>query len=110
MKKADSLIPVKFFTRPGCHLCKKARELLRELEDRYPLEVEEINILRQRQYYEKYKHTIPVVIIGETRPLESIIERQEIAHRLAIAAAKHDQGLEGSVNDWWRGKDDEPKV
>lgn len=75
-------VPVKFFTLPGCPLCEKARKLFREFEQTYPLEVEEINILRDERYYEQYKHTIPVVIIAGQPPLESIITREELRGQL----------------------------
>ncbi|MFQ5631326.1 MAG: glutaredoxin family protein [bacterium] len=91
MKNPDWRIAVKFFTRQGCHLCEDARELLREFEDEYALLIEEINILRAKQYYEQYKHTIPVLIIGEMQAIESIITRDEIQRQIDAILDKRNQ-------------------
>lgn len=82
METTEGRIPVQFFTRPGCHLCEHAREILREFENSFPLHIEEINILREKKYFEKYKYTVPVVVIGEMPPLVSKISREAVYRQL----------------------------
>jgi hypothetical protein len=58
---------ITLYTRPGCHLCEDAAELLERLARRAPLEVVAVNILDDVGLYERYKHSIPVVV-AEGRP------------------------------------------
>jgi hypothetical protein len=58
---------ITLYTRPGCHLCEDAAELLERLARRVPLEIVAVNILGDLALYERYKHSIPV-IVAEGRP------------------------------------------
>ena len=52
-----------FYTKPGCHLCDEAREVLHNVGGRFSLDVKEIDINSDVGVFEKYKNIIPVVII-----------------------------------------------
>jgi len=54
-----------FYTKPGCHLCDEALELLLILGDELAekLSIEEISILDDPDLYARYKHAIPVIAI-----------------------------------------------
>ncbi|HEU5088154.1 MAG TPA: glutaredoxin family protein, partial [Roseiflexaceae bacterium] len=52
------------YSRPGCHLCEDAGELLERLARRFPIAIVEINILDDVDLYERYKHSIPVVALS----------------------------------------------
>lgn len=55
---------VTLYSRPGCHLCEDAAELLEDIAQRIPLAVTEVNILTDTDLYERYKHSIPVITIA----------------------------------------------
>lgn len=57
---------VKFYTKPGCHLCEEARRemLAARCEDAYALE--EINIETDPALLRRYGWEIPVVTINGT--------------------------------------------
>jgi len=54
-----------FYTKPGCHLCDEAFDLLLILGDELAdkLSIEEISILEDPELYARYKHAIPVIAI-----------------------------------------------
>jgi glutaredoxin len=64
---------VTLYTRPGCHLCDDARDLLQQLAARYPHRLEEINIDEDAGLHARYHLTIPVIRIGSVE-LEAPIE------------------------------------
>jgi glutaredoxin len=54
---------VLLYSRPGCHLCDEALELLHRIGRRYPLEVEEVDIRSDPILLRRYDISIPVVVI-----------------------------------------------
>ena len=63
-----STIQLTFVSKPDCHLCETAREVVdgvvAELGSATSVEVEELSILDHPDLYEKYVEEIPVVLIN----------------------------------------------
>ncbi len=75
------------YTKPGCHLCDDALDLLDRLAPRYGLQVEQVNILEDPALYEAYAMRIPVIEIegGKGGILEAPIEEALLRFRLELA-------------------------
>lgn len=58
-------LAVRFYTKPGCHLCADVRAGLERLGREFPLAVEEIDISRAADLTAQYGERIPVVAVGE---------------------------------------------
>ena len=82
---SDAQRQVLLYGRPGCHLCEDAAELLERLAQRIPITIVEISILSDIDLYERYKHTIPVVVIDGGAALVAPICVDEL-ERLLIEA------------------------
>jgi glutaredoxin len=50
-------------SKPGCHLCDDAREILRRLADRYPVRLVERDITESAEDLAAYGEWIPVVLL-----------------------------------------------
>ena len=74
---------VTLYTRPGCHLCEDAADLLERLGRRMPLHVVEVNILDDIGVYERYKHSIPVVAVVDGPTLSAPIREADLLRALA---------------------------
>jgi glutaredoxin len=75
---------ITLYTRPGCHLCQDAADLLERLGERFPLAVVEVNILSDIGLYERYKHSIPVVALDRGPTLAAPIREAELPRWLEI--------------------------
>lgn len=53
-------LKLRIYSKPDCHLCHEALNLIRSAGAAYPLEIETINIEEDPQAYELYKYEIPV--------------------------------------------------
>jgi hypothetical protein len=73
---------ITLYTRPGCHLCQDAADLLERLGERFPLAVVEVNILSDIGLYERYKHSIPVVALDRGPTLAAPIHEVDLLHWL----------------------------
>lgn len=61
------------YTKEGCCLCDRAREVLRRLQAKFDLEIEEVEITRDPALEAQYGCTIPVVVIDGRHRFESKI-------------------------------------
>ena len=52
------------YSKPGCHLCEELRTLLDELQPEYGFVLEEIDIKRDPTLFARYRHDIPVLLMG----------------------------------------------
>jgi glutaredoxin len=76
---------ITLYTRPGCHLCEDAADMLERLARRFAIEVEEVNILGDVDLYERYKHSIPVIVVAGGPTLSAPIRPGELEEALAEA-------------------------
>jgi len=80
--KRDTLRQVFLYSRPGCHLCDDAAELLEQLAQRIPITIVEVNILGDIDLYERYKHSIPVVALAGGPSLAAPIRADQLERLL----------------------------
>ncbi len=71
-------IVIEFYTRPECSLCEDATELLEIAGHHWPLDVRTVNILKDRQLYERYGNRIPVIEFDDGATLEPPITRDRL--------------------------------
>jgi glutaredoxin len=73
---------VVLYSRPGCHLCDVAREVLLSTRERSPFEFEEVDIERDDALELEYGIRIPVVDVDGEERFEIEIDRGELARLL----------------------------
>ena len=90
---------VTIYTKPGCHLCDDALQLIDKLSPRYDLQVTEVNILEDMAIYERYKLVIPVIQVTDfpAEPLTVPITEPAM-HAYFAAAQKAISPAEGTGN------------
>jgi glutaredoxin len=71
------------YGKPGCHLCEEARDVVLEVQERRPFELEEVDITRDPALEALYRERIPVVAIDGEEALELVIEAAELERCLA---------------------------
>ncbi|MEC9487169.1 MAG: glutaredoxin family protein [Prosthecochloris sp.] len=54
---------VHFYTKPGCHLCELALEVVERVRVAVPFSLELIDITGERELEERYRYDIPVVLL-----------------------------------------------
>jgi len=58
-----TVLTVRFYTKPGCHLCEQAEELLEALAEECPLDLEVVDITTDIDIFDRYRYEIPVVAV-----------------------------------------------
>ena len=76
---------VTIFTKPGCHLCEEAEEVIEAVRARQPFELERRNILDDPSDYERYKHDIPVILLNGREIARHDLTEPQLVDALAYA-------------------------
>ncbi len=61
---------VVLYTKEGCCLCERAREVIRRLQPDFDLAVKEIDITGRPSLFEQYRYKIPVMVIDGQHEFE----------------------------------------
>jgi len=71
-----------FYTKPNCPLCEEAGELLEEMRCHFDFSVLKIDITKEMDTYEKFKHRIPVLRLGDRWDLSGKIRGKELRRKI----------------------------
>lgn len=71
------------YSKPDCCLCDEVKSKLRRLQQAHPFEWREVNILEDRETYEKFKEEIPVVFINGKKTFKYRLDEKKFLKQLA---------------------------
>jgi glutaredoxin len=75
-------IRITFYTKPNCPLCEDAEELLEEMRGHFDFSVFKIDITKEMETYEIFKHRIPVLRLGDLWELSGRISEKELKQKI----------------------------
>lgn len=82
---ADAGIGIRMYTRPGCAMCDRVHDLLREASERYPLKLEVLNVEDDPALESRFGDDLPVVEVsvpGRTRLFRHTLAPDELESEL----------------------------
>jgi glutaredoxin len=71
------------YSKPGCCLCEELNSQLRKLQQTYPFEWREVNILEDAEAFAKLKEEVPVVFVNGRKAFKYHLDEQAFLRRLA---------------------------
>jgi glutaredoxin len=74
---------VTVYSKPGCHLCVEAMELLRDMQSELRFELRELDISRDDELLRAYFERIPVVAVDGDELCEYFVQEAVVRERLA---------------------------
>lgn len=67
-------VQLTLYSKPGCHLCDDAKAKIGRLRARgFDLSLEERDITTNREWFERFRETIPVIELPDGRSIEAPI-------------------------------------
>ncbi len=66
------------YSKPGCHLCEIAHQLLLGLRREFELTIQEMDITQDPSLYQKYWDKIPVIVVDDHTPLAAPIRVADV--------------------------------
>jgi glutaredoxin len=73
---------VTVYTRPGCHLCDDAREVLERVHARAPFTLVEVNIETDDALHARYLERIPVVALDGEELFDYFVDETALVGRI----------------------------
>ena len=59
-----SAVQIDFYTKPGCHLCHEALDVLKKLQKDLDFEIRSVNISESSEFMTRYQYSIPVATLN----------------------------------------------
>jgi glutaredoxin len=81
-------LEVTLYTRPGCHLCEEAREIMKPLLEEFGVNLREINIDEDRELTRRYGLDIPVIFVGAHKAAKHRVNPLKLRRQLEEARAR----------------------
>jgi len=79
---------VTLFSRPGCHLCEKAKAAIAPLLLEFGVDLYEVNIDEDAVLQDRYGFDIPVIFIGQRKAAKHRVDLEQFRHQLQEASSK----------------------
>ena len=77
------MVEVVVYSKPGCCLCDELKQQLQRLGPGQRFELREVNILEDKQAFERFGEQIPVVLINGRKAFKYRLDEKEFLKRLA---------------------------
>ncbi len=71
------------YSKPGCHLCEDAKAALMSLTGQLEFGLSERDITQDAVAFEKYRYTIPVMLVDGKVELEGRIDARKLYRAMA---------------------------
>jgi len=78
----DTMSTVTLYTRPGCHLCEQARDVLLRVQKAQPFELAEVNAQDDPALLAEYGEQLPVVLLNGTFLFEYAVQEPRLRELL----------------------------
>jgi glutaredoxin len=75
-------IRIEIYSRPGCHLCDEAKEVIERSQARYVLDIRVINVEEDPELEARYGTEIPVVFISGRKAFKYHVDPVELERKL----------------------------
>jgi glutaredoxin len=75
---SDNRIRIQIYSRPGCHLCDEAKEVIERVGRRFPFALSVINIDTEPELQKLYGEQIPVVFVNGTKAFKYYVDEAEL--------------------------------
>jgi glutaredoxin len=76
------LITVDIYSRPGCHLCDDAKEIIERVRRRVPFDLRVTNVETSAELEKQYGELIPVVLINGQKAFEYHVDEADFEKRV----------------------------
>ena len=75
-------VQIEIYSRPGCHLCDEAKEVIERVRKRYDFELRVINIEQDPTLESAYGTEIPVVFINGAKTFKYHVDERELEKKV----------------------------
>jgi len=85
-------LEITLYTRPGCHLCEEAKNVIEPLLKEFGVRLREVNIDEDRDLTDRYGWDIPVVFVGTRKVAKHRVDLEQFRRNLRQARENSAKG------------------
>ncbi|MBI5047888.1 MAG: glutaredoxin family protein [Deltaproteobacteria bacterium] len=82
------MVRVEIYSKKGCCLCKKAKELISKVNAEVPFSFKEVDITASEDLFRKYKEDIPIIFINGKKAFKFKVDEIEFRKKVRIEQIK----------------------
>ena len=75
-------VEIEIYSRPGCHLCDDAKEVVERVQRRFPFSLRVVNIEMDPELEKAYGEQIPVVFINGNKAFKYHVDERELEQKV----------------------------
>ncbi len=75
-------ILIEIFSKPDCHLCEVAKEVIKDMKGEFEMDIRETNIEENEELLQKHRYDIPVVMINGRKAFKHRVDPDQLRKRL----------------------------
>ena len=76
------VVQIEIYSRPGCHLCDEAKEVIERVRQRHPFSVSEINVESDPALEREYGTDIPVILLNGRQVFKHRVNERELEKKV----------------------------
>jgi glutaredoxin len=81
------MLRFRILSKPGCHLCDEAKEVIFINVNHLPAEIEMINIEEDPVLFEQYRNDIPVIFLNDRKIFKHRVDAEKLK-KIILAETK----------------------
>ena len=93
------MVRVEIYSKKGCCLCKKAKELINKVNSEVPFSFKEVDIGASEDLFRKYKEDIPLIFINGKKVFKFKVDEVEFKKKVRRELIKN------SLSRLWNKKE-----
>jgi glutaredoxin len=70
------------YSKPGCHLCERAKEVISRCQKQASFILEEVDISQNPELFERYGNDIPVVLLDGQEVARHVVRERKLLELL----------------------------
>jgi glutaredoxin len=78
----ESPVQIDIYSRPGCHLCDDAKEVVERVRRRFPFSLRVIDIGTDPELEKAFGEQIPVVFINGNKAFKYLVDELELEQKV----------------------------
>ena len=78
----ESPVQIDIYSRPGCHLCDDAKEVVERVRLRFPFSVRVVDVETDPELEKAYGEQIPVVFINGNKAFKYHVDEHELERKV----------------------------
>lgn len=76
---------IRILSKPDCHLCDEAKEIIERVTKWLPIEIQVIDIQKHPDLFDQYRYDIPVIFLDDRKIFKHRVDEEKLKKILGLS-------------------------